>query len=181
MKNIFIISAFCKTALIVALIVPCSSRAQEIPAELKIKKARYHLSVSVSRLKIIKTDLLEIKKKYTALNRLDDSRFIPIILIIDNISMVETICVYEGILLDTFDILEEKRKLKQYDLHYSRMKNSTLKRLYLTYRNIQAYINSTNDKEISSLAIAVKDEIIEVQKRIEDIISILYDLRKSAS
>ena len=92
--------------------------------------------------------------------------------------MVETICVYEGLLLDTLDKLEEK-KFEQYDFHYSRMKKSTLKRLYVINRSIQTYINNSEDKEVLILAMVAKEEILKVQKRIEDVISILYDQKNS--
>ena len=89
--------------------------------------------------------------------------------------MVETICVYEGLLLDTLNKLEKKSQFEQYDFHYSRMKKSTLKRLYAINRSIQTYRNNSEDKEVSILAMVAKEEILKVQKRIEDAISILYD------
>lgn len=179
MRTIFTIGVFCKAALIIAPFLPCSSIAQEISAELRIKKAGYLLSVGASRLNVIRSDLLEIRKKYSLLNESDDLGLYPITLLIKNISMVETICVYEGLLLNTLDKLEKKRKFEQYDFHYSRIEKSTLKKLYVINRSIQAYINDSEDKEVSILAMVAKEEILKIQKIFEDVMSIQYDQKNS--
>ena len=170
--------AFCKAALICVLLTSVSI-AQDNAAEQTIQKAGYLLSVESSRLKILRTDLLKIRKKNTVLYGLDNPEMFHITLLIENIFLAETICTYESLLLKTLDNLEEYKKLEQYNFHYSRLKESTLNRLYLNYKSTQINISNINDKEIIKLADKAKEEMLKVLQEIEGVITILQNQNRS--
>ena len=170
--------AFCKVALICVLLQSVSI-AQNNAAEQKLQKAGYLLSVESSRLKILRTDLLKIRKKNTVLYGLDNPEMFHITLLIENIFLAETICTYESLLLKTLDNLEEYQKLEQYNFHYSRLKKSTLNRLYLNYKSTQTNIANIDDKEIVKLADKAKDEMLKVLQEIEGVITILQNQNRS--
>jgi len=113
------------------------------------------------------------------LNGLDNPQMFYIALLIENIFMAETICAYEGLLLKTIDNLEDNKKLEQYNSHYSRLKESTLNRLYLINRSSQANISNIDNKEIRLLADEAKEEMHKVQQEIEGVIIILQNQNKS--
>ena len=171
--------AFCKVALICVLL-PSVSIAQDNATEQRLKKAGYLLSVESSRLQILGTDLSEIRKKNIVLNGLDNPKMLHITLLIENIFLAETICAYESLLLKSLDNLEENKKLEQYNFHYSRLKESTLKRLYLNYQRTQTNIASIDDKEIIQLADKAKEAILKVLQEIEGVIIILQNQNRSA-
>jgi hypothetical protein len=102
-----------------------------------------------------------------------------ITLLIENIFLAETICTYESLLLKTLDNLEEYKKLEQYNFHYSRLKESTLNRLYLNYKSTQINISNINDKEIIKLADKAKEEMLKVLQEIEGVITILQNQNRS--
>ncbi len=166
--------AFCIVAL-VCVLLPSVSIGQDNAAEQKLKKAGYLLSVESSRLKIIRTDLSKIRKKNIILNGLDNPELFHITLLIENIFLAETICAYESLLLKTLDNLEENKKIEQYNFHYSRLKESTLNRLYLNYKSTQTNIANIDDKEIIKLADKVKEEMLKVLEEIEGVITILQN------
>jgi len=166
--------AFCIVAL-VCVLLPTVSTGQDNAAEQKLKKAGYLLSVESSRLKIIRTDLSKIRKKNIILNGLDNPKMFHITLLIENIFLAETICAYESLLLKTLDNLEENKKIEQYNFHYSRLKESTLNRLYLNYKSTQTNIANIDDKEIIKLADKVKEEMLKVLQEIEGVITILQN------
>lgn len=170
--------AFCKVVLICVLLQSVSI-AQNNAAEQKLQKAGYLLSVESSRLKILRTDLLKIRKKNTVLYGLDNPEMFHITLLIENIFLAETICTYESLLLKTLDNLEEYKKLEQYNFHYSRLKESTLNRLYLNYKSTQINISNINDKEIIKLANKAKEEMLKVLQEIEGVITILQNQNRS--
>jgi hypothetical protein len=170
--------AFCKVALFCVLLQSVSI-AQNNAAEQKLQKAGYLLSVESSRLKILRTDLLKIRKKNTVLYGLDNPEMFHITLLIENIFLAETICTYESLLLKTLDNLEEYKKLEQYNFHYSRLKESTLNRLYLNYKSTQINISNINDKEIIKLADKAKEEMLKVLQEIEGVITILQNQNRS--
>jgi hypothetical protein len=172
------IKAFGKAALLCVLL-PYVSIAQDHTAELKLKKAGYLLSVSSKRLEVIRTDLSIIRKKNMVLNGLDSPQMFYMALLIENIFTSETICAYESLLLKTFDNLEDNNKLEQYNIHYSRLKESTLNRLYLINRSSQTNISNINNKEIRLLADEAKEEMLNVQQEIEGVINILQNKTKS--
>jgi hypothetical protein len=170
--------AFCKVALFCVLLQSVSI-AQNNAAEQKLQKAGYLLSVESSRLKILRTDLLKIRKKNTVLYGLDNPEMFHITLLIENIFLAETICTYESLLLKTLDNLEEYKKLEQYNFHYSRLKESTLNRLYLNYKSTQINISNINDKEIIKLADKAKEEMLKILQEIEGVITILQNQNRS--
>lgn len=113
------------------------------------------------------------------LNGLDSPQMFYMALLIENIFTAETICAYESLLLKTFDNLEDNNKLEQYNIHYSRLKESTLNRLYLINRSSQTNISNINNKEIRLLADEAKEEMLNVQQEIEGVINILQNKTKS--
>lgn len=169
----------CKVTLICVLL-PSVSLAQDNAAEQTLKKAGYLLSVESIRLKILRTDLSKIRKKNIILNGLDNPKMLHITLLIENIFLAETICAYESLLLKTLDSLEENKKLEQYDFHYSRLRESTLNRLYLNYKSIQINIAKIDDKEIIQLADKAKEAMLMVLREIEVVITILQNQTRSA-
>jgi len=171
--------ALCRVTLICVLL-PSVSLAQDNAAEQKLKKAGYLLSVESIRLKILRTDLSKIRKKNIILNGLDNPQMLHISLLIENIFLAETICAYESLLLKTLDSLEENKKLEQYNFHYSRLKESTLNRLYLNYKSIQINIAKIDDKEIVRLADKAKEAMLTVLQEVEVVITILQNQTRSA-
>ena len=168
-----------KVALICVLL-PSVSIAQDNAAEQKLKKAGYLLSVESSRLKILRTDLSKIRKKNIVLDGLDNPQMFHITLLIENIFLAETICAYESLLLKTLDSLEENKKIEQYNIHYSRLKESTLNRLYLNYKSAQTNITNIDDKEIIQCADKAKEAMLKVLQEIEGVITILQNQNRSA-
>ena len=171
--------ALCKVTLICVLL-PSVSLAQDNATEQKLKKAGYLLSVESMRLKILRTDLLNIRKKNIILNGLDNPQILHMSLLIENIFLAETICAYESLLLKTLDRLKENKKLEQYNFHYSRLKESTLNRLYLNYKSIQINIAKIDDKEIVRLADKAKETMLTVLQEIEVVMTILQNQTRSA-
>ena len=170
--------AFCKLALICVLL-PFVSNGQDNSAEQNLKKAGYLLSVESSRLKILRTRLSTIRKKNIVYNGLDDSEMFHINLLIENIFLAETICAYESLLLKGLDNLEENKKLEQYIFHYTRLKESTLNRLYLNFKSTQTNIANIDDKEIKILAGKAKEEMLIVLQEIQGVINILQNQNRS--
>ena len=77
------------------------------------------------------------------------------------------------------DYLAEYKKLEQYNFHYSRLKESTLNRLYLNYKSTQTNIANIDDKEIIKLAAKAKEEMLKVLQEIEGVITILQNQNRS--
>lgn len=171
--------ALCKVALICVLL-PSLAIAQDNAAEQKLKKAAYLLSVESSRLKIFRTDLSKIRKKNIVLNGLDNPKMFHITLLIENIFLAETICVYESLLLKILDNLQGNKKLEQYNIHYSRLNESTLNRLYLNYKSTLTSIANIDDKEILQSADKAKEAMLRVLQEIEGVITILQNQNRSA-
>ena len=170
--------ALCKVALICVLL-PSVSIAQDNATEQKLQKAGYLLSIESIRLKIIRTDLSKIKKKNIVINGLDNSQIFHITLLIENIFLIETICAYESLLLKTLDNLEGNKKLEQYNFHYTRLKESTLERLYLNYKSTIANIANLEDKDILQSAYKAKEKMLKVLQEIEKIITLLKNQIRS--
>ena len=171
--------ALCKVALFCVLL-PSFAIAQDNATEQKLKKAAYLLSVESSRLKIFRTDLSKIRKKNIVLSGLDNPKMFHITLLIENIFLAETICAYESLLLKIMDNLEENKKLEQYNIHYSRLNESTLNRLYLNYKSTLTSIANIDDKEILQFADKAKEAMLRVLQEIEGVITILQNQNKSA-
>ena len=180
MKFFIDISTICSIGFLIALYLPSKSIGQETNAEMELKKAGYLLSISSNRLNVIRADLQKIEQKNLLLDGSDNPQQFHVALLVENILIVETICTYEAILLRSLDNIEETNKNEQYDFHHPRLKESTLKRLYLTNRSLQASIDNINNKEILVLAMVAKEELIKVRKRIEEVISLLKIQTRSA-
>ena len=166
---------FCIVALLCTLLTSVSI-AQDKAVEQAIQKAGYLLSVESSRLQILRTDLSEITKKKLVLKELNNPQLFHITLLIENIFLAETICAYEGLLLKSLDNLKENKKLEQYNFHYSRLKESTLNRLYLNYQSTQTNIANIDDKDIIQLADKAKKEMLSVLQQIKGVITILQKI-----
>ena len=164
--------AFYKVAVICVLLTSVSI-GQDNSVEQTIQEAGYWLSVESSRLQMLRTDLSEIMKKKLVLKELNNQQMFHITLLIQNIFLAETICAYESLLLKSLDNLAENKKLEQYNFHYSRLKESTLKRLYINYQSTQTNIAKIGDKDIIQLADKAKEEMLKVLRQINGVISIL--------
>ena len=167
---------FAKSLCCIALVVFLSaavSIAQSSPAEENLIKAGYLLSVESNRLNKLRNEITEIRKKKMALNEPDNPEDMHIKMLIENVLLIETICMYESLLLNTFESIEEREKIDQYKLLYSRLKKDTLKRLYLNFKSTQTNFMSIEDNEISELSVSVKKEMLRVLRIIEEVISTL--------
>ena len=169
---------FCNVALICVLLASVSI-AQDIATEQRLQKAGYLLSVESIRLKILRADLLKIRKKNIVLNGLDNPQIIHITLLIENIFLAETIFAYESLLLNTLNNLEENRKIEQHNFHYLRLKESTLNRLYLNFKSTQSNIANIDNKEILQLAEKAKDSMLRALQEIKKSITILGNQNRS--
>jgi hypothetical protein len=169
---------FCNAALICVLLASVSI-AQDIASEQSLQKAGYLLSVESARLKILRTDLLKIRKKIIVLNGLDNPQIIHITSLIEHILLAETIFAYESLLLKTLNNLEENKKKEQYNFHYLRLKESTLNRLYLNFKSTQSNIAKIDNKEILQLAEKSKDAMLRALQEIKKSITILGNQTKN--
>ena len=159
----------------VIFLLSAVSLAQNNPAEEKLIKAGYLLSVESSRLNKLRNEITEIRKKKMVLNEPDNPEDMHLKMLIENILLIETICMYESLLLNTFESIEEGEKIDQYKLLYSRLKKDTLKRLYLNFKSTQTNFMSIEDSEISELSVSVKKEMLRVLRIIEEVISTLQN------
>ena len=169
---------FCTVALICVLL-PSVSIAQDIATEQRLQKAGYLLSVESIRLKILRTDLLKIRKKNIVLNGLDNPQIIHITLLIENIFLAETIFAYESLLIKTLNNLEENKRIDQHNFHYLRLKESTLNRLYLNFKSTQSNIANIDNKEILQLAGKANDAMLRALQEIKKSITILGNENRS--
>jgi hypothetical protein len=99
-------------------------------------------------------------------------------MLIENIFWAETICMYESILLNTLQSVEERKKLEQYRLLDSRLRKVTLEKLYLNYKNMQLNYAKIDDKAILELADKAKEEMLTTLRVIEETIKILQSQSK---
>lgn len=166
------VKKLCCTALVIFLL-PTLSFAQGNPAEDKLIKSGYMLSVESARLKKLRNEITEVRKKRMVLNEPDDPESMHITMLIENILLIETICMYESLLLNAIKNMQESRKIEQYKLQYSRLKNDTLRRLYLNFKNTQNNIMNIQDGEISDLSVKVKKEMLRVLRIVEEVMSTL--------
>jgi hypothetical protein len=162
----------CNAAVICVLLASVSI-AQDIASERSLQKAGYLLSVESARLKILRTDLLKIRKKIIVLNGLDNPQIVHVTSLIEHIFLAETIFAYESLLLKKLNNLEENKKKEQYNFHYLRLKESTLNRLYLNFKSTQSNIAKIDNKEILQLAEKSKDAMLRALQEIKKSITIL--------
>ena len=141
--------------------------------EQKLITSGYLLSKESNKLKVIRTELSEIRKKLLVLNGLDNSWMCYVTMLIENIFLAETICMYESILLDNLHSIEEGKKLEQYRLLDSRLRKVILKKMYLNYKSIQLNYAKIDDEAILELADKAKEEMLTTLRVIEETIKIL--------
>ena len=170
-KVLLIISSIC-------ILFHSVSISQDIPIERKLITSGYLLSKESNKLKIIRTELSEISKKLLVLDGLDSPWMCYVTMLIENIFWAETICMYESILLNTLQSIEERKKLEQYRLLDSRLRKVTLEKLYLNYKNMQLNYAKIDDKAILELADKAKEEMLTTLRVIEETIKILQSQSK---
>jgi hypothetical protein len=159
--------------LLVGLMGPDKSISQDNATIQRISLAGYGLIKESNELSIIKTDLIEAKKKLLNIGALDDLGVCYISRLIENISLVEMICKYEGLILGTLHQTDENNRLTQYKVHENRLKHYTLKSLYLHYKGTQVGNANIKDKVVLELADKAKNEMSAVAELVEEVIKIL--------
>jgi hypothetical protein len=146
--------------------------SQDNPIEQKLITSGYLLSKESNKFKLIRTELSEIRKKLIVLNGLDNSWMCYVTMLMENIFLAETVCMYESILLSTLQSIEERKKMEQYRLLDSRLRKVILKKLYLNYENMQLNYAKIDDKAILELADKAKEEMLTTLRVIEGTIKI---------
>jgi hypothetical protein len=122
---------------------------------------------------MLRSDLSEIIKKSKTLNELDSKRIHPVNMLIENILLVETICMYEGIILGSTKNMQEAKKQEFYDLHLEQLQNDIMNRLYLNYQSTQSNISNIGDEAVLQIADQAKQEMQKTLRLIEEVIKIL--------
>lgn len=159
--------------LLVGLLGPDKSISQDNSLIQRISLAGYGLIKKSNELNIIKTDLIDARKKLLNIGALDDLGVCYISRLIENISLVEMICKYEGLILGTLHQIGENSRLTQYKVHEKRLKHYTLKSLYLHYKATQPGNANVEDKVVLELADKAKKEMSAIAELVEEIIKIL--------
>ena len=165
-----------KVLLAIALtcfLLPSVSNSQDNTLEQKLISAGYMLYKQSNKLKMLRSDLAEVVKKSKDLNELDNLEMCHISMLMANISLVETICRYEGILLGSMPNVENEKILEQYKVHHSQLKENILKKLYLNYRGTLSCAANISDKIILGFADKCKEEMQVTLRIIEEVILIL--------
>jgi hypothetical protein len=165
-----------KVLLVVALtcfLLPSVSISQDDTAEQKLITAGYLLYKESTKLKLLRSDLAEEIKKSRDLNELDNLEMCHITMLMENILLVETICMYEGILLGSMPNIEKGKILEQYKVHHSQLKKDILKRLYVNYQGTQSCTVNIDHKIILEFADNAKEEMQTTLRVIEEVINIL--------
>lgn len=167
-KTIHLIAAFC-------ILLPSIAISQDNVAQQKLIRAGYLLTSESNKLRMLRADLSEIKKKLIGIDSLDEIEICHITMLIENIFLTETICMYEGILLGTMASADEQKKRELYRFHHSRLKKDLLKRLYLNYKSTQLHLSEISAKEAVELADTAREEMITSLRVIEEVIDILQN------
>lgn len=165
-----------RVLLVIALtcfLLPSVSIPQDNTVEQKLITAGYLLFKESNKLKMLRGDLAEMIKKSRDLNESDNPEMLHITMLMENIFLVETICMYEGILLGTMPNIEEGKKMEQYKLHHSQLKEDIIKRLYFNYQSTQSCSANIDDKIILEFAGKAKEEMQATLRVIEEVIKIL--------
>jgi hypothetical protein len=159
-------------------LLPSVSISQDNTVEQKLITAGYLLFKESNELKILRSELSEIIKKSKDLNGLDNAAMRHSTMLIENIFLVETICMYESILLGNMQNMEESKKLGFYKLHHAQLKKDILNRLYLNYQSTQSNISYIDDKVTLQFADKAKQEMQTTLRLIEEVIRILQHQTK---
>ena len=165
-----------KVLLLIALtcfLLPSVSNSQDNNVEQKLTTAGYLLYKGSKNFKLLRSDLAEVMKKSRDLNELDNLEMCHITMLMENILLVETICMYEGILLASMSNIEKGKMLEQYKVHHSQLKEDILKKLYLNYQGTQSCALNIDDKIILEFADKAKQEMQTTLRVIEEVIKIL--------
>ena len=149
------------------------SISQDKTVDQKLITAGYLLFKESNEFKMLRSELFEMVKKSSDLNDLDNAGMCHINMLIENIFLVETICIYEGILLGNMQNMEESKKLEFYKLHQAQLKKDILNRLYLNYQSTQSNISNIDDKVTLQFADKAKQEMQTSLRLIEEVIRIL--------
>lgn len=155
------------------ILLATASSAQENAAEQNLIKAGYLLSAESARFKVLRENIAELKRKKIALGQENSREMCHITMLITNIFWVETICNYESLLLSSLQSMADESKLENYKLLHSRLKNITLKNMYLNFKSTQSNFAMIDDQEILNLSDNVKKEMLKALKLIEDEIDML--------
>jgi len=154
-------------------LLPSVSNSQDNNVEQKLITAGYLLYKESKNLKMLRSDLAEVIKKSRDLNELDNLEMCHITMLMENILLVETICMYEGILLGSMPNIEKGKILEQYKAHHSQLKEDILQRLYLNYKGTQSCATNIDDKIILEFADKAKEQMQTILRVIEEVIKIL--------
>ena len=156
--------------IIISLLEPNHLISQDKSIDQKLTLTGYGLLKVSNELNFIKTELAEVREKLFNLDQLDGLELCNISRLIENISLVEAICRYEGIILGIFHNIEEVHRLEQFKVHENRLKEDTLKTLYLRYKAIQATNAKLDDPIIVKLAEKAKIEMVKAAHLMEEAI-----------
>jgi hypothetical protein len=169
-------SEIMKRALLIILLIgffePNDAISQGNSVDQKISFVGYGLIKESNELRLIKADLIKAQKKLANLGALDDLKNCYLARLIENISLVEIICKYEGTILGTLLYIEENQRLGQYKVHENRLKDFTLKSLYLHYKATQPVNVNLEDRVVLDLTDKAKKELVAVTALIEEVIEI---------
>jgi len=166
--------AFCGIALI-GFLIPSVSIAQDSAADQELIKAGYLLSVESVRINALRNRIAEIKRKKLVLNDNNGRQICQINMLLENLLLTASICNYESILLNAFAGMQDRQKVEQYRLHHSRLKQDTLRKLYVNFQSTQSNFTNIDDQEILGLSDAVKEDMLKVLSLIEEVIDIMQD------
>ena len=151
-----------KVLLVIALtcfLLPSVSHSQDNTTEQKLITAGYLLYKESAKLQLLRSDLAEVMKKSRDLDEMNNLAMCHISMLMENILLVETICMYEGILLGSIPNIVDGKKLEHYKIHYSRLKENILKKLYQNYQGTQSCAANINDKVILEFVDNAKEEM----------------------
>jgi hypothetical protein len=157
------------------------SGAQDDAIARQLIATGYLLSAESARLKVLREDIDEIRRKKMALIQENSPEMCQISMLITNLFWVETVCKYESLLLNSLRSMSEAGRLEQYKLQYSRLKNHMLRRMYVNFKSTQSNLANIVDREILALSENVKKEMLKVLKLIEEEIDMLHDQIRAAN
>ena len=144
--------------------------SQDTSLKPKLSKTGYELLKEANELSFIKNELTDVRKKLLNLEELDGLELCNISRLIENISLVEIICRYEGMLLGIFHYIEEPQRFEQFKVHLNRLKEHTLKSLYMHYKATQAAHANLDDQVVLEIADKARNEMVKAAYLLEDAI-----------
>ena len=160
---------------LIGFLIPSVSIAQDNAADQELIKAGYLLSVESVRLNALRNEIAEIKRKKLVLSDNNNRQICHINMLLENLFLTATICNYESILLNAFAGMQDGQKVEQYRLHHSRLKQDTLRKLYVNFQSTLSNFTNIDDQEILELSDAVKEDMLKVLSLIEEVIDNMQD------